>query len=90
MEPAIKEQTAFRFDTDFLLRMKRRAKLQGKSVNRYVTELIERDLLEAEMFPRAVLSDSDVDEVKSFAGRMEFPSADELEQDERLERIWKR
>lgn len=87
---AAKEQTAFRFDSQLLQRMKIRAKQQGKSVNKYVSDLIERDLMESETFPCAVLTEADLAFVKQFAGKMTCPTEEELQADPRLERIWKR
>jgi len=37
-------QTAFRFSPDMLIRMKNRARMSGQSLNRYVEDLIKKDL----------------------------------------------
>lgn len=41
-------QTAFRFNPEMVRRMKNRARLQGKSLNAYIENLVEKDL-EGEM-----------------------------------------
>ncbi|MGN0191473.1 MAG: hypothetical protein ACI39U_07450 [Candidatus Cryptobacteroides sp.] len=85
-----KEQTAFRFDVEMIAMMKRRSKALGKSMNAYVTDLIMRDIRESCCLPKVRLSQDYDETVEKFAGIMACPSVEELDNDERLARIWKR
>jgi len=51
----IKEQTAFRFEPELLVRMKKAAKMRKKSLNQYVTEIIEKDLSNIIIFSKGNL-----------------------------------
>lgn len=82
----VKEQTAFRFDKDLTIRMKMRAALQRKSVNQYVTELVEADLLSAEVFPSVDTTPGE--DVLRYAGILPIPTEKEIAEDDRLARIW--
>jgi len=90
MRTNIKEQTAFRFDSELVFRMKKAAKLKKLSLNQYVTDLITRDLEENNILPTAVLSDIQTSIASLYAGKMSIPDADSLSSDERLEHIWSR
>lgn len=86
----IKEQTAFRFEPELLARMKKAAKMRKKSLNQYVTEIIEKDLELSSVFPAVVLTSEQIEFAARFAGKMSIPSREELSSDERLSRIWTR
>lgn len=90
MNAAAKEQTAFRFEPSLILSMKSRARSLGKSVNSYVTELIEKDLNGIHALPKVALPAELDDVVEKYAGCVSAPSQESLENDERLERIWNR
>lgn len=90
MIPVPKEQTVFRFDPEMLVRMKRRAKSLNVSLNRYVTQLISEDLIEAGQFPAVSLDEVENDIIMEYAGSFRLPSQNELANDERLSAIWNR
>lgn len=85
-----KEQTAFRFESELIEIMKRRAHSLNVSLNRYVTDLIEKDIRETYELPKVKLPEVLCEEVARYSGIMKPPTKEELESDERLERIWKR
>lgn len=90
MNAAVKEQTAFRFEPELIQMMKSRARGLGKSLNAYVTGLIEKDLEEMHHLPEVTLTEQLDDIVAKYAGCARIPSQEELDGDERMERIWKR
>ena len=83
-------QTAFRFEESMIKQMKQRAKLKHQSVNAYVSELIANDLRENSPLPRVTLPEALDEDIRRLAGSVRMPSAAELEDDERLRRIWER
>jgi len=85
-----KEQTAFRFDPVLIQSMKRRAKSMNISVNKYVTDLIEKDLKDAYALPKVKLPVEFSEDIVEYSGIIPIPSEEELMSDERLERIWRR
>ena len=85
-----KEQTAFRFDPELIASMKRRAHSLNVSLNKYVTDLIEKDIRETYELPKIKLPEILCEDVARYSGIMKPPTKEELESDERLERIWKR
>lgn len=83
-------QTAFRFEETTIMLMKQRAKNKRKSLNAYVTELIEADLRSASVLPPVTLPARLDDDILALAGSIRIPDASELAEDERLSRIWER
>jgi len=84
-----KTQTAFRFDEEMLEAMKKRALSLNKSLNRYVTDLVNNDLSESFIFPKVKMSDIEMGK-DSMYGILPIPTDKEIEEDPRLEWIWKR
>lgn len=85
-----KEQTAFRFDPELIASMKRRAHSLNVSLNKYVTDLIEKDIRETYELPKIKLPEILCEDVAKYSGIMRQVTEEELKSDERLERIWKR
>ena len=84
------KQTAFKFDKELILLMKARAKSLGKSVNRYVTGLVEKDLAESGILPKVDISLLDVSEIDSMCGILSEPDIETLNNDPRALAIWER
>ena len=81
-------QTAFRFEDTFVLMMKKRARLRNQSLNSYVKDVISADLRQAEVLPPIQLPQILDEDIRQFSGSMRLPKPEELEADERLNRIW--
>lgn len=91
MRAAIKEQTAFRFDTELIVLMKTRARGLGKSVNAYVTDLIESDLLHSkDSLPKVKLPPVPDSDILKYQGVMSAIKAADIQDDDRFQRIWNR
>lgn len=85
-----KEQTAFRFEPSLIKTMKIRARSLNISLNKYVTDLVEKDLKESATLPKIESAERLSDIVRQYAGIMALPSDEDLNADERLKRIWER
>jgi len=83
-------QTAIKFDRDLTDSMKQRARSLGKSVNRYVRELVEKDLAEANTLPRISLDNIHDQNVLRLSGILKKPDMSVLENDPRAKAIWER
>ena len=82
-----KVQTGLRLDPMLINRLKSRAKLEGKSFNSYVEEVLEREM--EPIFPKLRREDYRVpDWVDKLAVRGRKFSKEELEADPRLAHIW--
>jgi len=83
-------QTAFKFDTQLIPSIKRRAKSLGKSVNKYVLDLIEKDMAEANMLPKISLDGIYDENVERLSGILKNPDMRVVESDSRAKAIWER
>lgn len=83
-------QTAFRLDESIIKLMKQRAKQRKQSVNAYVAELISNDLKASCTLPKVELPSHLDEDIEKLAGAIGIPSERDLENDERLCRIWER
>lgn len=90
MQTSQKVMTAFRVETGIYERIRERARGLGISVNRYITTLIVKDLNECATLPKAHISDESISFAGRFAGILNEPGAEELQNDERLKAIWER
>jgi len=90
MRTAVKEQTAFRFETDMIQLMKRRAKSLNLSLNKYVAGLISEDLRKSLTLPKVELPLELDEDVAMASGLLREPCEEEMASDERLRRIWER
>jgi len=90
MRTTQKTMTAFRIEPGIMERMKARARNLNISVNRYITNLIVEDLNENSTLPKASMTVESRDFAKRYAGIIENPSSEELQNDEQLRAIWER
>ena len=87
MKETIRVQTAFRVPPDLLERLKRTAKREKKSLNRYVEDIMERETrLEWPRLPRDYSVSQDILSLRC-TGRWEEPSREELESDPRMAHV---
>lgn len=90
MSATQKTLTAFRIEPKVLERIKDRSKSLNISVNKYVTDLIVKDLNENAILPKATVSAESKSLAKKYSGIVTIPSNEELEKDDRLRAIWER
>lgn len=83
-------QTAFRLEESMVKMMKQRARLRRQSVNAYVAELIAKDLRNSSILPTVELPAELDSDIARLAGSMCQPALEDIENDERLRRIWER
>lgn len=83
-------QTAFRLDESMIKLMKQRARQRKQSVNAYVAELISNDLKTSLTLPKVQIPSCLDEDVEKLAGVLGVPSEYDLENDDRLRRIWER
>lgn len=77
--------------TELFYKIRRRSSELGISAKRYIEKLVDEDLKNSGALPKIDLTLLESDVVERFAGIMKVqPSRDDLDNDERLSRIWNR
>lgn len=77
--------------SDLYHKIRRRSSELGMSAKEYIEKLVDKDIEDAGAFPQVTLPLLHNDIVEKFAGIIKVkPSPSELENDERLSRIWNR
>ena len=77
--------------TELFYKIQRRSSELGISAKRYIEKLVDEDLKNSGALPKIDLTLLESDVVERFAGIMKVqPSRDDLDNDERLSRIWNR
>lgn len=77
--------------SDLYYKIRRRSSELGMSAKEYIEKLVDKDIEDAGAFPQVTLPLLHNDIVEKFAGIIKVkPSPSELENDERLSRIWNR
>ena len=77
--------------TELFYKIRRRSSELGISAKRYIEKLVDEDLKNSGAVPKIDLTLLESDVVERFAGIMKVqPSRDDLDNDERLSRIWNR
>ena len=77
--------------TALFYKIRRRSSELGISAKRYIEKLVDEDLKNSGALPKIDLTLLESDVVERFAGIMKVqPSRDDLDNDERLSRIWNR
>lgn len=89
---ALAEQVAmYGSGTELFYKIRRRSSELGISAKRYIEKLVDEDLKNSGALPKIDLTLLESDVVERFAGIMKVqPSRDDLDNDERLSRIWNR
>lgn len=85
-EPAV----AYRIDTNLRDKICMRSAELGISARTYIERLVEDDIRKSRTLPRIELPVVFDDIVEKYAGIISCPSKEELDNDERLARIWNR
>ena len=83
-------QTAFKFDSNLTVSMKNRAMALGLSLNRYVRNLIEKDIADSKMLPKVSIDDIYDTDIERLSGILKKPNPDKIKDDPRAEAIWER
>ena len=87
MKETTRVQTAFRFSPDLLDRLKRNAKREKKSLNRYVEDIMERETrLEWPRLPQDYPVSEEILSLRC-TGHWVEPSREELEADPRMAHV---
>lgn len=80
-------QTGIRMEESLYERLKRNAKLEGRSLNNYIVHLLDKAT--APVIPRLNLKDYTIDEdIRLLGDTFEEPTEEELANDPKLAYIW--
>ena len=77
-------QTAFRLDAALLMRMKRRARAEKKSLNKIVEDLLYKEFPADLVWPKIKMTERPDPFLDSLRGRTLSYTQEEIESDERL------
>lgn len=82
---------SYRASNELYFKIRKRSEELGISGQKYIEQLVNEDILAAGTLPKVKLPLQESEIVKKYAGIIKVtPSAEELESDERLARIWMR
>ena len=82
---------SYRASNELYFKIRKRSEELGISGQKYIEQLVNEDILAAGTLPKVKLPLQKSEIVKKYAGIIKVtPSAEELESDERLARIWMR
>ena len=89
--PLNDSRTRYASDSVLYAKIRRRSADLGMTAHQYIAGLVESDILEAGLLPEVELSEINNDVVERYAGiSKNTPAQQDLDNDERLARIWKR